>query len=240
MTTTATSVLEVRELDAFYGPFQALFGASITVAESEIVAVIGANGAGKSTLLRTISGWLSCPPDRILFEGDPIGGESPERIALHGVSMVPGGRRIFRSLTVEENLMMGSYSRRPGPWDLGRVYGLFPALKERRNSPGTLLSGGQQQMLAIGRGLMSNPRLLLLDEISLGLAPIVVRELYRAIPTLRDEGMSVLLVEQDVQQATRTADRLYCLLGGRVALEAPAGGVDHDELVSAYFGVGRR
>ncbi|HSO50173.1 MAG TPA: ABC transporter ATP-binding protein [Acidimicrobiia bacterium] len=230
-------ILEVRALDAFYGPFQALFATSLAVAEGEIVAVIGANGAGKSTLLRSISGWLGSVPDQILFEGEPIGGERAERVARRGVVMVPEGRRIFPTLSVEENLMMGGYTDRPGTWDLGRVYELFPVLRERRSALGTTLSGGQQQMLAIGRGLMANPRILLLDEISLGLAPIVVKELYRVIPTLREDGISVLLVEQDVRQATTTADRIYCLLRGRVSLEAQANEVDHADLVSAYFGV---
>ncbi|MEX1126091.1 MAG: ABC transporter ATP-binding protein [Acidimicrobiia bacterium] len=230
-------ILEIRGLDAFYGSFQALFETSLTVAEGEIVAVIGANGAGKSTLLRSISGWLGSAPDQILFDGEPIGGHRAESVATLGVVMVPEGRRIFRSLSVEENLMMGGYTGRTGTWDLDRVYDLFPVLGERRLTPGTRLSGGQQQMLAIGRGLMANPRVLLLDEISLGLAPIVVKELYRVIPTLREDGMAVLLVEQDVRQATATADRIYCLLRGRVSLEAPADEVDHSDLIAAYFGV---
>jgi branched-chain amino acid transport system ATP-binding protein len=230
-------ILEIRGLDAFYGSFQALFETSLTVAEGEIVAVIGANGAGKSTLLRSISGWLESAPEQILFDGEPIGGRRTENIAIRGVVMVPEGRRIFPSLTVEENLMMGGYTRRPGDWDLGRVYQLFPVLGERRSTLGTRLSGGQQQMLAIGRGLMANPRVLLLDEISLGLAPIVVKELYRVIPALREDGISVLLVEQDVRQATTTADRIYCLLRGRVSLAAQASQVDHSELIAAYFGV---
>jgi branched-chain amino acid transport system ATP-binding protein len=237
VTGVVPNILEVHALDAFYGPFQALFGTSIEVAEGEIVAVIGANGAGKSTLLRTIVGWSTTRPEAVVFAGEPIGGEAPELVAARGLSMVPEGRRIFPSLTVEENLMMGAYVRRQGPWDLGRVYELFPVLSERRNAYGTLLSGGQQQMLAIGRGLMSNPRLILLDEISLGLAPIAVRELYAVIPALREEGMSVVVVEQDVKQATATADRIYCLLRGRVSMEAPAGQVNHDDLVAAYFGV---
>jgi len=230
-------ILEIKGLDAFYGAFQALFDTSLTVGEGEIVAVIGANGAGKSTLLKSISGWLRSEPAQILFEGEPIGGERAESVARRGVVMVPEGRRIFPSLTVEENLIMGGYTRRSGDWDLGRVYELFPVLGERRSNAGTRLSGGQQQMLAIGRGLMANPRVLLLDEISLGLAPIAVKELYRVIPALRDDGMSVLLVEQDVRQATATADRIYCLLRGRVSLEATASQVEHSELIAAYFGV---
>jgi branched-chain amino acid transport system ATP-binding protein len=230
-------ILHIRGLDAFYGSFQALFDVSMSVAEGEVVAVIGANGAGKSTLLRSICGWLSSAPDQILFAGESIGGQRTESIAKRGVVMVPEGRRIFPSLSVEENLMMGGYTGRSGSWGLDRVYDLFPILGERRSTPGTRLSGGQQQMLAIGRGLMANPRVLLLDEISLGLAPIVVKELYRVIPTLRADGTTVLLVEQDVRQATATADRIYCLLRGRVSLEAPANGIDHSDLISAYFGV---
>ena len=231
------NILEIRGLDAFYGSFQALFDLSLNVAPGEIVAVIGANGAGKSTLLRSISGWLSSAPDQIVFDGEPIGGQRAESIANRGVVMVPEGRRIFPSLNVEENLMMGSYTGRVGTWGLDRVYDLFPVLKERRSTPGTRLSGGQQQMLAIGRGLMANPRVLLLDEISLGLAPIVVKELYRVIPTLRADGTAVLLVEQDVRQATASADRIYCLLRGRVSLEGQASGVEHSDLIAAYFGV---
>ena len=231
------NILDIRRLDAFYGSFQALFDISLNVAAGEIVAVIGANGAGKSTLLRSISGWLSSAPDQIVFDGEPIGGQRTESIANRGVVMVPEGRRIFPSLSVEENLMMGSYTGRVGTWGLDRVYDLFPVLKERRSTPGTRLSGGQQQMLAIGRGLMANPRVLLLDEISLGLAPIVVKELYRVIPTLRADGTAVLLVEQDVRQATASADRIYCLLRGRVSLEGQASGVEHSDLIAAYFGV---
>ena len=145
------NILAVHALNAFYGPFQALFGAHIEVAEGEIVAVIGANGAGKSTLLRSIVGWSTATPEAVVFAGEPIGGEPPELVAARGLSMVPEGRRIFPSLTVEENLMMGAYVRRRGPWDFGRVYQLFPVLRERRYSFGTLLSGGEQQMLAIGR-----------------------------------------------------------------------------------------
>ena len=230
-------ILDVRGLDAFYGSFQALFDVSLNVAAGEIVAVIGANGAGKSTLLRSISGSLPSSPEQIVFDGEAIGGQRAESIADRGVVMVPEGRRIFPSLSVEENLMMGGYNGRVGTWGLDRVYDLFPMLGERKSTPGTRLSGGQQQMLAIGRGLMANPRVLLLDEISLGLAPIVVKELYRVIPTLRADGTAVLLVEQDVRQATATADRIYCLLRGRVSLEAPASGVEHSDLIAAYFGV---
>lgn len=231
------AVLEVDRLDAFYGGFQALFEMSLSVDEGEIVAVVGANGAGKSTLLRTIAGLMKADPGQIRLDGSPIGGDRPERITRKGVTMVPEGRRIFPSLSIEENLVMGGYVGRAGKWDLDRIYDLFPVLKERRRSPGTILSGGQQQMLAIARGLMANPRLLLLDEISLGLAPVVVKRLYSVIPQLRDAGVSLLIVEQDVAQALAAADRIYCLLRGRVSLEARSEDINHQDLVAAYFGV---
>jgi branched-chain amino acid transport system ATP-binding protein len=233
-------MLTVTDLNSFYGAFQALFSVSLTVGEGEIVAVIGANGAGKSTLLRSVAGVLPAAAHQVAFDGAPIGGERPERVAERGVAMVPEGRRIFPSLTVEENLLIGAHCRREGPWDLDRVYRLFPVLRERRNALGTRLSGGQQQMLAIGRGLMANPKLLLLDEISLGLAPVAVRELYRVIPRLRNDGITVLMVEQDVRQATAVADRIYCLLEGRVSMEAAGGEIDHATLLAAYFGVRNR
>lgn len=231
------ALLEVDHLDAFYGGFQALFDTSLVVEEGEIVAVVGANGAGKSTLLRAISGLMRAESGEIRFGERPIEKERPERITELGVTMVPEGRRIFPSLSVEENLLMGAYVGRPGDWDLERVFELFPVLGERRKSPGVTLSGGQQQMLAIGRGLMANPALLMLDEISLGLAPVVVKQLYSMIPELRDRGTSLLIVEQDVSQALATADRTYCLLRGRVSLEARSGEVEHSDLVAAYFGV---
>lgn len=232
-------LLDVVGLDASYGAFQALFDVSLTVGEGEVVAVVGANGAGKSTLLRTIAGLMDAEGDRIRMDGSPIGGQRPERIAERGVVMVPEGRRIFPSLSVEENLLIGCYVGRDGDWDLSRVYKLFPVLRERRRAPGMTLSGGQQQMLAIGRGLMANPRLLMLDEISLGLAPVVIRQLYAVVPTLCDQGTGLLVVEQDVTQALSTADRIYCLLRGRVSMEARSGEVDHSQLVAAYFGVER-
>lgn len=230
-------VLEVDGLDAFYGAFQALFQTSLRVEEGEIVAVVGANGAGKSTLLRSVAGLMRANPGQIRLDGSPIGGDRPDRITRRGVTMVPEGRRIFPSLSIEENLLMGAYVGREGEWTLERIYELFPVLRERRRSPGTDLSGGQQQMLAIARGLMANPRLLLLDEISLGLAPVMVKQLYAVIPRLREAGVSLLIVEQDVAQAVDAADRIYCLLRGRVSLEARSENVDHHELVAAYFGV---
>lgn len=230
-------MLTITDLDAYYGDFQALFDISMHVEEGELVAVIGSNGAGKSTVLKTIMGLLSAPADRITLNGEPIGGLGTDQIARMGIFLVPEGRKIFPSLTVEENLMMGGYTRRSGPWSIDRVYELFPSLQQRRTHGGTQLSGGEQQMLAIGRGLMANPKLLLLDEISLGLAPIVVKQIYTVIPTILTEGTTVVLVEQDIQRASEVSNRLYCLARGRVALEGPARDLDKETLISAYFGV---
>ena len=171
-------LLEVRALDAHYGDFQALFGVSMRVTEGEVVAVIGANGAGKSTLLKCIAGAMRARHNMVLFHGVPIGGEPAHDIVSRGIALVPEGRRLFPSLTVEENLLIGGQLGRRGPWTLKRVYELFPMLEERRHQPRRRCPGGQQQMVAIGRALMSNPTLLLCDEISLGLAPIVIRDIY--------------------------------------------------------------
>src|SRR5690242_18040968 len=194
-------LLAVRALDAFYGDFQALFGVSIEVAAGQAVAVIGANGAGKSTLLQTIAGAMRSRRDAIVFDGAPIGDLPAHAVAARGIALVPEGRGLFPSLTVEENLLIGGQLKRPGPWTLARIYELFPALAERRRLPSTALSGGQQQMPAIGRALMSNPRLLLCDELSLGLAPIVVEQIYRSFADIRREGTAVVLVEQDVKRS---------------------------------------
>src|SRR5690349_1950368 len=182
------ALLSVRGLEAFYGDFQALFGVSIEVARGEAVAVIGANGAGKSTLLKSIAGLVRARRDAIALAGEPIGGMAAYAVAARGIALVPEGRALFPSLTVEENLRIGGQLGRPGPWTLQSVYDLFPALAERRKLPSTALSGGQQQMAALGRALMANPRLLLCDEISLGLAPIVVRDIYARLPAVLAAG----------------------------------------------------
>jgi branched-chain amino acid transport system ATP-binding protein len=230
-------LLQVRALDAFYGDFQALFSVSIEVASGEAIAIIGANGAGKSTLLDSIAGLIGVRPDAIMLEGVPIGGIPAHSIAARGIALVPEGRGLFPSLTVEENLLVGGSLRRPGPWNLARVYQLFPALADRRALPATALSGGEQQMAAIGRALMSNPKLLLCDEISLGLAPIVVREIYARLPAILDEGISLVIVEQDIVQALKAASRVYCLREGRVALEGAASALSREAISAAYFGV---
>jgi branched-chain amino acid transport system ATP-binding protein len=230
-------LLTVRALDAHYGDFQALFGVSIAVARGQAVAVIGANGAGKSTLLKSIAGMMHSRPDEIVFDGAPIGDLQAHAVARRGIALVPEGRRLFPSLTVEENLLIGGQGGRPGPWTLARIYELFPVLAERRHAPSTALSGGQQQMAAIGRALMSNPTLLLCDEVSLGLAPIVVREIYARLPSLLAEGLSLIIVEQDIVQALKAASHVYCLQEGRVALEGAASGLTHEAISAAYFGV---
>jgi branched-chain amino acid transport system ATP-binding protein len=230
-------LLRVERLDAHYGDFQALFGVSLQVGAGEAVAVIGANGAGKSTLLKSIAGLLRSRPDAIVFGGAPIGGLPAFAVAARGVALVPEGRGLFASLSVEENLQVGGQLGRPGPWHLRRIYELFPMLAERRTMPSTSLSGGQQQMVAIGRALMSNPRLLLCDEISLGLAPIVVREIYARLPSILAAGTSLVLVEQDIVRALKAVQRAYCLQEGRVALAGSAASLTREAISAAYFGV---
>jgi branched-chain amino acid transport system ATP-binding protein len=229
-------LLEVRALDAHYGDFQALFGVSMTIVEGDVVAVIGANGAGKSTLLRSIAGALRSRRDAISFAGEPIGDLAAHDVVARGIALVPEGRRLFPSLTVEENLLIGGQLGRPGPWNLDRIYGLFPILKERRHQPAPSLSGGQQQMVAIGRALMSNPKLLLCDEISLGLAPIIIRDIYSRIPTIVAEGLALVIVEQDIVQALKSAKHVYCLQEGRVALQGEARTLTREKIYAAYFG----
>jgi len=230
-------LVETRSLDAFYGEFQALFGVSLSIPAGKVVAVIGANGAGKSTLLKSIAGLLAVRRDAVLFSNEPIGSLRANAVVARGIALVPEGRRLFPSLTVEENLLIGGQLGRPGPWNLRRIYALFPVLAERRDLPSTSLSGGQQQMVAIGRALMSNPKLLLCDEISLGLAPIIIRDLYARLPEIVAEGISLLIVEQDIAQALAAADRVYCLQEGRIALEGAPGALTRDAISVAYFGM---
>src|SRR5215471_12703557 len=230
-------LLDVRALDAFYGDFQALFGVSLRVPPGEVVAVIGANGAGKSTLLKCIAGVIASRRDAITFDGEPIGNQPAHAVVARGIALVPEGRRLFPSLSVEENLVIGGQLRRPGPWTLDRIYELFPILAERRHLPSTSLSGGQQQMAAIGRALMANPSLLLCDEISLGLAPIVIRDIYARLPSITGEGTSLVIVEQDIAQALAAAKQVYCLQEGRVAFAGLARDATREAVAAAYFGV---
>jgi branched-chain amino acid transport system ATP-binding protein len=231
------SLLELDGVDAHYGELQALWGLDLRVDEGETLAVVGANGAGKSTLLKTIAGVLRPTTGAVRFDGRDLAGVPDHRRVRAGISLVPEGRRVFRSLTVEENLLVGGYRRRPGPWDLDAVYEAFPLLEDRRSRTGAHLSGGEQQATAIGRALMANPRLLLLDEVSLGLAPVVVQDIYRALPQITERGTTVLVVEQDLGQALAVADRVQCLLEGRTALEAPVGSVTREQVAAAYFGL---
>ncbi|MDO9411020.1 MAG: ABC transporter ATP-binding protein [Pseudolabrys sp.] len=230
-------LLDIRGIDAFYGDFQALFGVSLRVNAGEVVAIIGANGAGKSTLLKTIAGLMHPSSGDIIFDGASLGAMPAFAVVKRGIALVPEGRRLFPSLSVEENLLIGAESRRKGPWTLPRIYDLFPILAERRHVPATSLSGGQQQMAAIGRALMSNPRVLLCDEISLGLAPIIVKDIYAQLPSIAGEGLSVVIVEQDIAQALKAARQVYCLQEGRVALQGDARELTRERISAAYFGV---
>jgi branched-chain amino acid transport system ATP-binding protein len=231
------SLLEVDHLDQFYRDFQALFGITLHVDEGEVVAIIGANGAGKSTLLKSVAGLLRVPSESVRFDGQPIGSRPAYWRVAMGIAMVPEGRRVFPSLTAQENLLVGAFGKRPGKWNLSRVYELFPLLGKLASRPAAVLSGGEQQAMAIGRALMSNPRLLLLDEISLGLAPIVVKRLYEAVPAIAAEGTTLVVVEQDVTQALRIADRAYCFLEGRISLHGRPAALTRERIRSAYFGV---
>lgn len=231
------SLLKTTNLLSHYGDFQALYGIDFELNSKETVAIIGSNGAGKSTFLRSITGLIQNAPDMVTFNDSAIGGASPDDIVKLGIAMVPEGRRLFPSLSVEENLLIGNYSKRSGKWNLAKIYELFPILGERKNNPGTALSGGQQQMVAIGRALMSNPEVLLCDEISLGLAPTTVKDIYTALPEIQADGTSVLVVEQDINQALSVADRFYCFQEGRISLTGTPDNVSRDQIKAAYFGI---
>ncbi|MEO5620703.1 MAG: ABC transporter ATP-binding protein [Cypionkella sp.] len=230
--------LQISGLTAHYGDFQALFGVDLTLEPGQTVAIIGANGAGKTTLMRAITGIAKVTGGSILLAGREMQHLEAPDILTAGIAMVPEGRRLFPSLSVEENLRIGAHARKGnGFWTLERLYDLFPILKERRNHPGTALSGGQQQMVAIGRALMSNPTVLLCDELSLGLAPVVIREIYAAFPTIRESGTSVIVVEQDIGQALKVADHVYCMMEGRITLSGPPETLSREAIHNAYFGV---
>lgn len=233
----ADPILKIQNLKAFYGDFQALFGIDCEVNQGEIIAIIGANGAGKTTFMRAITGLLKSEPDMVQWQGSPVGALRADQVAGLGIAMVPEGRQLFPSLSVEENLKIGGQIGRSGAWSLETVFELFPILKERRNVPSTALSGGQQQMVAIGRALMSNPDLLLFDEISLGLAPIIIKSIYDALPKIVGDGMTSIIVEQDIAKALSVSDRVYCLQEGRVSLEGDVNSISREEISNAYFGV---
>jgi branched-chain amino acid transport system ATP-binding protein len=240
VTVNGAPLLEVNGLTVHHGQLRALDQVSFRVFPGEVYAVIGANGAGKSTLLRTISG-LHRPTDgAIRFDGTDVTGLRPERRATAGIVMVPEGRRLFASLTLEENLQVGATYARTGEWNIERVYELFGWMRERRNQRTEQMSGGEQQSVAIGRALVANPRILLLDELSLGLAPVVVQRIYSMLPQILATGLTVVLVEQDVSQALRVASHIHCLLEGRTTLQGTPSDVTAEQVEAAYFGLAKQ
>ena len=230
------ALLIVEDLQASYGDARALHGVSCAFNKGEVLALIGSNGAGKSTLLKSICGLVNHTQGRIIFKGEDITRLPANEIVRRGIALVPEGRRLFPSLSVEENLILGGKVARPGQWNLKAVCGLFPILDEKRHQPSTSLSGGQQQMVAIGRALMSNPDLLLLDELSLGLAPIVIKDIYDLLPRITGGGLSAILVEQDVTRALASASRFMCLQEGHVSLEGEPKAHSREAVTRAYFG----
>jgi branched-chain amino acid transport system ATP-binding protein len=232
-----TTVLAIDEVAAGYGDFQALFDVSLAVEEGETVAIIGANGAGKSTLLRTIMGQVALMAGRVVHRGTDLSDISTHRRVARGLALVPEGRRLFPSLSVEENLLIGAHLGRAGVWDVAAVLDAFPIIAPLLSRRADRLSGGEQQSVAIGRALMSNPDVLLLDEVSLGLAPVIVKRLYETLPRIAAAGTTIVLVEQDITLALEAADQVHCMLEGRVSLSGAPDRITHDEVTAAYFGV---
>jgi branched-chain amino acid transport system ATP-binding protein len=230
-------LLSIEKLSVFYDQFHALHEVDLAVGVGEVVSIIGANGAGKSSLLKAIIGRADRIDGTVRYDGQDLAGRSTAAIVADGIALVPEGRRLFPSLTVEENLQIGWEVGRKGEIRLDDVYGYFPILRERRRQRARELSGGQQQMVALGRALLSNPRLLLCDEISLGLAPIVVNDLYAILRTIRARGIGMLVVEQDIARSLAVADRFYCLLEGRVSLSGRPQEATHDIVMKHYFGL---
>jgi branched-chain amino acid transport system ATP-binding protein len=229
-------LLSVEKVSVFYDKFRAVDGVDLFIKAGEIVSIIGANGAGKSTLLKAIIGQADRIDGRIRFDGQDLAGRTTEQIVANGIALVPEGRRLFASLTVEENLRLGWAVGRKGDIGFDDVWGLFPILKERRRQKAGSLSGGQRQMVALGRGLLANPRILLCDEISLGLAPLIINDLYDIIPSIKARGIAILVVEQDISRSLAVADRFYCLLEGRVSLSGRPADTSRDEVMKHYFG----
>jgi branched-chain amino acid transport system ATP-binding protein len=234
-------MLELRSITAGYGHFTALWDVSLRVAAGEAVAVVGPNGAGKTTLMRVISGLIAPRTGELLFEGAALGGHPAYDVVAHGIAHVPEGRRIFPALSVADNLKMGAFlpaARRRFTESLARVYDLFPVLAERRNQRAGSMSGGEQQMLAIGRALMSRPKLILLDEPSMGLAPVMVLRLFDLVRRVREEGYTILVVEQNVRQVLKLVDRAYLLEVGRIRMEGRADALAEQDFVrKAYVGL---
>jgi branched-chain amino acid transport system ATP-binding protein len=236
--TQPEALLELTDLDVFYGDFQALFGVSMSVTRGCATALVGANGAGKTTLLRTIAGAQAASAGAVSYGGSDITAAPPHRRIARGIALVPEGRKLFPSLTVEENIQVGAAAAASAQWPLQRIYETFPMIAQRRRQRASTLSGGEQQAVAIARALAAGPSLLLLDEISLGLAPVVIEGLYETLSGLRSAGATIVLVEQDLRRAMDACDDLVCLLEGRVALAAPVADVTRDQVVAAYFGEG--
>jgi branched-chain amino acid transport system ATP-binding protein len=230
-------MLRIESLDAHYGLFQALFGITMSVAPGETVALIGSNGAGKTTLLRAIAGALAVRADSVLLDGEAVGGASEREQLARGIALVPEGRRLFPSLTVRENLQLAATNGRPGAWTQARVLEAFPGLRNLLERPATALSGGQQQLVAIARALVCNPAFLLCDEVSLGLSPLVIDEVYQLLALARRDGMAIVLVEQNVRRALVESDRYVCIQKGRVVLEGTSASADRHAVAQAYFGV---
>jgi branched-chain amino acid transport system ATP-binding protein len=233
----ARALLSLERLSVFHGQFRAVHQVDLEVGAGEIVSLIGANGAGKSSLLKAIVGQADRIEGTVRYDGRDMARSTTAAIVAAGIALVPEGRRLFPSLTVEENLHIGWEIGRKADVDLDDVYGHFPVLRERRHQRARELSGGQQQMVAVARALLANPRLLLCDEISLGLAPRIVNELYAIIPTIKARGIGILLVEQDIKRSLAVADRFYCLLEGRISLSGRPSDVDHETVMRSYFGL---
>lgn len=234
------AMLRVENLDVHYGDFQAIRGVSLEIAEGSVVSIIGANGAGKSTLLKAVSGLMKPSAGKVTFAGKDITGMEPHQIVQAGISLVPESGRVFPRMTVLDNLITGSYTPRARSKKneiLNRVYELFPRLAERSNQLSNSLSGGERQMLAIGRALMSDPRMVLFDEISLGLAPVVIKDIYQRIKVINREGATVVLVEQDVKRSLKASEMSHVMLEGKVVLSGKSGELSEEDVRKAYFGV---
>jgi len=231
------TLLAVERLEARYGQLQAVRGVSLSIDKGETVALVGANGAGKTTLLRSIAGEHRIAAGAVAFKGEDISGKSAHARAALGLALVPEGRRLFARLTVEENLLLARSAGRTGAWTLDAVMEAFPNLRNRRRALAGTLSGGEQQATAIGRALMMNPDLLLLDEVSLGLSPVIVDRLYARLEELKSSGVAMLLVEQDLKRAMATTSRAICMLEGAIAIEGPTSALSREEVTEAYFGL---
>ncbi|AYG62485.1 ABC transporter ATP-binding protein [Rhizobium jaguaris] len=234
------SILSIRNLDVRHGLLQAVRDVSFDLARGEVLALVGANGAGKTTLLRSIAGAHFPASGQILLDGEDVTAVSSHKRIARGIALVPEGRRLFSQMTVEENLLLGKSAGRKGEWTVERVFDAFPNLKPRRHAKTGHLSGGEQQATAIGRALMSNPDILLLDEVSLGLSPLVVDRVYQQLQSLLSSGTTIILVEQDLARAMGVASRVICMLEGRIVLDRPANGVTREEVTQAYFGLHRQ